>query len=65
MVERKKVKKKWCPTILKYNLLIYLVLVLKKKDACEVKLCRSNFIFCDVSESATLLQQTLNNLLYC
>ena len=31
MVERKKVKKKWCPTILKYNLLIYLALVLKKE----------------------------------
>ena len=27
MVEQKKVKKKWCLTILKYNLLIYLVLV--------------------------------------
>ena len=27
MVEQQKVKKNWCPTILKYNLLIYLVLV--------------------------------------
>ena len=63
MVEQKQVKKKWCPTILKYNLLIWLVLVLKKKDTCEVKLCRSNFIF--MSESSTLLQQTLTNLLDC
>ena len=63
IVEQQKVKQKWCPTILKYNLLIYVVLVLKKKDTCEVKLCWSNFIF--MSESATMLQQTLNNLLYC
>ena len=45
MVEQQKVKKNWCPTILKYNLLIYVVLVLKEKDTSEVKFCRSNFIF--------------------
>ena len=45
MVEQQKVKKNWCPTILKYNLLIYVLLVLKEKDTSEVKFCWSNFIF--------------------